>query len=486
MAPSATPSPSPTASADPTPTPFAYGLQPIGQHSGTPQLLGRIDPASLFVSPHSAYALATAACAQCHRAHSAAGSAITPQPSPESGLCFTCHDSKGSGSVFKTAAELAGVPANDPAQDAWYSHLVTSPTTHTGDATNEFGGVLNRHSTCSDCHDSHNATETAPVEGSQGWSASGSISGASSVKVTNHLGSGPTYELVQGPTTLTGTGAITGGVTGSFEYQLCFKCHSGFTQLTSHASEPAASRPSWWALDKGIELDPLNATSFHPVEARGTNQTPAMTLSLAGASTYKLWNFTATDTVRCTNCHAGPTTPPAGTTSDALLPVHASSQRGILVAPYRDRQLKPAGETYASADSALCYLCHAEAPMTDPTATTATNFAGTPGAPFAATYQSLHALHLAGIGTLSTGTAGAIDTPGAGPGNATCAECHFRLHSTALAYNLNDRGNTRLVNFAPDVIPAGGTLSWTSTGVSQGSCTLTCHGYTHKAVAYGP
>ena len=401
-------------------------------------------------------------------------------------MCFACHDSLGTGSIFKSAAELTAVPANDPARDTWYSHPVTSSSTHTSDANNEFGGVLNRHSTCSDCHDAHAATNVAPVEGAKGWSASGTIAGASSVKVTNHAGSGPTYELVQGPTSLTDTGTLGGGTPATFEYELCFKCHSGFTQLLSHSAEPAASHPSWWSLDKGIELDPLNAKSFHPVEAAGTNQTPAMTASLSGPSTYKLWTFTTTDTVRCANCHAGPTTPATGTTPDTLLPVHASSQRGILVAPYRDRELKPANEAYAAADSALCYLCHAEAPMTDPSATTATNFSGKPGAPYAATFQSLHALHLAGIAANSTGTSGDIDTPGAGQGNAVCAECHYRLHSTALAYNIGDRGNTGLVNFAPDVLPDNGTLTWTSTGVGQGSCTMTCHGYTHKAVTYGP
>ena len=464
-----------------------YGLQPSsGQQMGTAKLAGRADTSSTFVSPHGTYALATAMCVSCHRTHSSAGPTLALRPSPESGLCFTCHDDKGSGSVFKTEAELSGIPANDAANGAWYSHPVTSTSGHTSDATNEFGGKSNRHATCSDCHNSHSATDVAPAQGPDGWSASGGIADASSVKVTNHAGSGPTYRLVQGPTTLSDAGSLDGGTSAAHEYELCLKCHSGFTQLRSHSAEPAASHPSWWALDKGLELDPLNAVSFHPIEAAGTNRTPAMTASLKGESTYKLWNFSATDTVRCTNCHAGPDTPAKGTTPDQLLPVHASSQRGILLAPYRDRDLKPAKEPYAAADFALCYLCHADAPMSDPTATSATNFNGTPAAPYAATFQSLHALHLAGTATVSTGLAGDIDTPGAGQGNATCAECHFRLHSTAIAYNTGDRGNSRLVNFAPDVLPYNGTLSWTSTGVGQGGCTLVCHGYTHNAVTYTP
>ena len=49
-----------------------------------------------------------------------------------------------------------------------------------------------------------------------------------------------------------------------------------------------------------------------------------------------------------------------------------------------------------------------------------------------------------------------IDTPGHGGGNAICAECHFRTHGTALAFNASDRDNPRLVNFAPNVKPYNG------------------------------
>lgn len=409
------------------------------------------------------------------------------KPSPQSALCFTCHDLSGSGSSFKTQAEFAAVPANDPGTAAWYSHPATAANGHTSDTANEFGGVLNRHASCADCHDPHDTTATPAKLGLNGlpWSASGSIAGASSVAVTNTIGAAPSYTFVQGPSSFDATGNLVGGTKSSFEFQLCFKCHSGFTQLPSR--DPG--HPSWWALDQGVEFDPLNARSFHPIEAPGTNQTAAMAASLSGVGTYKLWDFGVGDTIRCVNCHAGPTTPTNGTTADATLAVHASPNRGILLAPYRDRMLKPTGEQYAASDFQLCYLCHIDSPFSDPSATAATNFAGTPAAPFSQTYQSLHALHSAGVGSLSTGTAGDIDTAGAGQGNSICAECHFRLHSTDQAYYSGDRSNTGLVNFAPDVLAAAGNAqpTWVSAGAGQGgSCTLTCHGYTHTAVHYGP
>ena len=75
-----------------------------------------------------------------------------------------------------------------------------------------------------------------------------------------------------------------------------------------------------------------------------------------------------------------------------------------------------------------------------------------------------------------------IDTPGDGQGNALCAECHFRLHSTTFA--VGTPSYSRLVNFAPDVLPFKGKLEWTSTSVGHGTCTLTCHGHDHDAQGY--
>jgi hypothetical protein len=191
-----------------------------------------------------------------------------------------------------------------------------------------------------------------------------------------------------------------------------------------------------------------------------------MAASLAGGS---LWQFGVGDTVRCTHCHGDPSKAGAGATtaSDARLAPHASTQRGLLIAPYRDRALKPFGEAYAAADFGLCYLCHSAEPFTDP-ASTATNF-------------GLHAQHVSGLVGRLAGDLD-IDVAGAGQGLATCAECHFRLHSTALAVNAGDRDNTRLVNFAPNVEPYNGVLDWAAG--PGGSCTLVCHGQVHDATPY--
>jgi hypothetical protein len=256
--------------------------------------------------------------------------------------------------------------------------------------------------------------------------------------------------------------------TPAYEYQLCFKCHSGATTLPSNTG----FTPSKYTLDKGVEFNPANA-SYHPVEAPGKNTTQKMIDSLNGTSPYKQWTFTTGSTIRCSNCHASsskysqPTPPAAGSS----LSSHTSKNRGILLQNYRDRVLKSKDEAYDAADFAECFLCHGEAPFANGGGAAQTNFA-------------LHQKH---VGELSgKGSGGTdIDTAGAGQGNAICAECHFRIHSTTYKDGTQTITGTRLVNFAPNVLARSGTRAWTSTGTgTTGNCTLTCHGENHSSANY--
>jgi len=294
--------------------------------------------------------------------------------------------------------------------------------------------------------------------------------------VNGAAGAAPQYTLLSGVTDAATddfpepNAAGTSAAPITLEYQLCFKCHSGFTKLLP----PIAGKPSLDALDKGIEFN-LNNPSFHPVEAPGKNETAAMTASLAGTSPSKLWDFTVGSTIRCLNCHASgstdTTTDPTLTAPGAALAPHSSSNRGILLKNYRDRVLKSTIDPYSSGDFALCYVCHAEEPfVAGGSASTKTNF-------------SEHSRHLNLLSSKGNGLT-SIDTPGDGQGNAICAECHFRTHSTTSG--VGDVGNSRLVKFAPNVLPNVGSpaITWTPGATGGGSCTLTCHGHEHAPSTY--
>ncbi len=409
-------------------------------------------------SPHVISGLASDACASCHATHDAQGPMLLQQQDPLSPMCFTCHGAAGPATSVQEDWSNPLVPANDPATSAWYSHPATTPSNHESALANEFGGVLNRHTACADCHQPHLADDSRPVNSVGGWSASGAIAGASGVAVVNGAaGTAPTYTLE---------------TTSAFEYQLCFKCHSGFTELP--AQDP--SHPSRWALDKGIELNPANV-SYHPVEAAGKNQTSAMALSLAGTSPYKLWVFETDDTVRCQNCHGASSVvdqlpEPA---VNASLDNHASANRGILVAPYKDRTLNAPRALPGAELRALLRLPRGGADggrQRRPPQRHELQLARLP-------HERHQRRQRRGSGGLD------IDVPGDGPGNATCAECHFRTHGTALAVNGQAAGHgPRELRSQRPAHARRPRASCRPRPTTMGTCTLTCHGKPHNAYGY--
>lgn len=468
----------------------AAALAPECGVPGPPDMaLQQVGPLASLMSTtpdpiHGPYSMTTGTCAGCHRMHSGKQTewlGLAAQTSTE--LCFSCHN--GTGAAPNVAVEYQGAATNNPVTRTYFQHDPTNVGTHTafyaddaGDSfpSDEFAGVLNRQSACVDCHNPHSASTTEPTETATGWTAAGSNQGASGVKVTNGAaGSAPTYELV---------GATLGPINRG--YQLCFKCHSGYTKLDNAGFE---TKPSLWWLDKGLELNPANA-SFHPIEAAGKNTTAKMALSLSGTSPYKLWDMSPTSTVRCENCHATNAvndTPGATQNPGQLSPNHVSTNAGILIRNYRGQKLntRPSSnspQNYIDGDYALCFTCHTNTPYLPVGGSTlATNF-------------RYHRLHVSGIynqGTVNKGTN--INKDGDGAGNAICAECHFRLHSTATELNAATRSQNqaldgrRLVSFSPNVQPdQNGRLEYVIGSNGTVSCYLLCHGQDHSPKTYTP
>ncbi len=409
--------------------------------------------AGTYATPHQDYTLSDDRCATCHRAHTAEGGTLTATTSnPMSTLCFACHNGTGANANVQSQYTNVSLPANNSSTSSYYLHPATTVSNHTLGGDDEFRGVLNRHSQCTDCHQPHNSSAALTTSTAAGWKVGGAIMGASGVSVANGAANAaPTYTWQRSNT---------------YEYQLCFKCHSGYTTLPSRD----ASHPSWWALDKAIELNPANA-SYHPIEAAGRNASTQMAASLSGTAPGKLWTFATTSVIRCENCHGASTL--ASPTVSSQIDNHASVNRGILLRNYRDRVLKSTTAAYAAADFALCYLCHAEAPFVDQSGNQRSD-----------SYYRYHGVHTAGIAGMGGGGT-SIDTAGAGQGNAICAECHFRIHGSSFPVGTQTIPGSHLVNFAPDVQPYNGVIRFVQrTATTAGSCTLTCHGVQHTGWQY--
>jgi len=391
-------------------------------------------------SPHIDGGVTTDSCAACHRTHSGQNDTLLASI-PQSAVCFTCHD--GSGSMYNVAAEYTdpGVPANDAATSSFYSHMSPDPSTHTSAREDEFAGVLNRHAECSDCHSPHTLTTVNAAPTASGWLASGAQSGTAGVAATAPL-------AWKDPL--------------AYEYELCLKCHSSYTQLLTYTKQSEKK------IDKAADFDPANA-SYHPVRAPGKNTTTAMDNSLAGGT---LWRYTSASTIRCVNCHSSSSLLAGAPPWDGKLAPHASRNRGLLLANYRDRGLKPAFEAYNGADFELCYLCHSSAPFSTQTQE-----------PRSDTNFRLHGLHLTNVQDPGGGPLD-IDTPGGGEGNAICAECHFQLHSTRFAPYAGNQSYSRGVNFAPNVQPFGSAANPQWSGPTSRTCALVCHGKDHNSFTY--
>jgi hypothetical protein len=446
---------------------------------------------------HGDISMQTDTCATCHRTHTATASYLRtgPDTQGQATQCFLCHNYAMMGSASAVQEEFAGATPNVPATGSYFQHPATvEDSGHTNANLQEFDRLTNplvvRHAQCTDCHNPHSPTLSAAVKGSEtaaGWKASGALQNGSGVAPVN---GGPAatpsaYGWLNTPPqgdNATDFPVPTGAL--DLEYQLCFKCHSGYTKLLPQ--DPA--HPSRWAIDKALELNPVNL-SFHPIEGPGKNTTSAMSVSLSEAGPYRLWTLGVGDTVRCSQCHASSALLPAATPrpsipADASLDSHASANRGILLANYRDRLLNVVGQQYAMNDFALCYLCHASQPFDDTYGNTRSD-----------TDFSLHGRHIAGLYTAGTCTdtdidhtvgqgSGCLTFNGAGSGNAICSECHFRTHSTVAKSPGQTGTDGSLINFAPNVRPYAGQLNWTRSAAGYGSCTLTCHGYVHNSLAY--
>ena len=107
----------------------------------------------------------------------------------------------------------------------------------------------NRHAECFDCHDPHQAQAGLHESNFRG----GPQVGIKGVSVINGVpGITPNLFTVITPIV--------------YEYQLCFKCHSAFTDLVDKPIGDIDYKPK----DKAKELNPNNP-SYHPVQALGKN-----------------------------------------------------------------------------------------------------------------------------------------------------------------------------------------------------------------------
>ena len=327
------PSPTPT----PTLTPTISPGNPLVEYPLAPtSAITPPGPTStpLTADPHVYYNATTDSCAGCHRDHTASGLVIR-QSWPEEQVCFTCHTAGGSGTNIQPAFTSYTNTATRIFKHDIYA--VNGVHSFSESAGGSFGGA-NRHVECEDCHEPHDATRGStnpPALQAEMYAASGID--------PQWADGGPpvSYSWMS---------------QAEREYQVCFKCHSGFTPLPAYQPDGwngstyvtnglfkldtsnTRQKPDY--RDLAIEFNP-NSASFHPVVAQGRNQ------SIPSGSFVNGWSQTSL--TYCSDCHNN-----ANSGAQGVGP-HGSPRLHILDQPSNyttvDNNIRPAsGE--------ICFKCH--------------------------------------------------------------------------------------------------------------------------------
>ncbi|MFN2183802.1 MAG: cytochrome c3 family protein [Anaerolineae bacterium] len=435
--PTLSPTPSPTATgsqgAESTAMPPVVRQVPLPTPTLPPPLPTDVPVAG---EPHGDYGVTTSSCAGCHRAHSAGGLALR-KTWPEETLCFSCHGAAGPGTDVEAAFAAT---ANTATRIFKHDVAATTGVHRIGEtAGSDFGGA-NRHVECEDCHDPH-----------------GSARGITAAPVLQQE-----MSQVQGVDPVWMAPGAPAGYTwlddAEREYQVCFKCHSSFTQLPTYAPDgwdgssyvadglrkltntAADQVPD--RRDMAQEFNPYNA-SFHPVVTTGRNQ------NIPAGSFVNGWSVDSM--VYCVDCHtnADPSIGGTGPHGSPLLHLLSGSDQYQTASP----------DAPSEAGGILCFSCHDAADYYSGSGTE-TNFARN--------RANLHRQH---------------------SNNGTCYLCHDthgseQLHLLNLDSSIVAGSDTY---FLPgyDGLPTNSQTFWQiSPDGSEKTCWLVCHGHDHGRSSY--
>ncbi len=229
----------------------------------------------------------------------------------EEKLCYSCHSLSGNGYKSVSGLDWYGrASMSGTSQDIYTlmsgvatGHLVANYSgKHLSSSQDETRGYLSatKHVECADCHNVHASSASRHATGALATNlVSGALQGVSGAAVTTSS------------VNWTSPTAYAQVASSTYEYQICFKCHSGFN--TSTQASGSATLITWggtgaqaWT-DAGLEFSTTNQ-SYHPVLAALPPTDPSTTWGssqLPAAGMRAPW--TRGRTMYCSDCHADST-----------------------------------------------------------------------------------------------------------------------------------------------------------------------------------
>lgn len=238
-------------------------------------------------------------CSSCHRSHSAERPEWLLRSRTEEKNCLVCHDgSLASSDIERESKKLSAHPFE---QTEWLHTPVENFT------------LMERHVTCTDCHDPHGVA--ASLVRSTAPTLPPALRGARGINVSG-----------------------TRVTPAALEYEVCFACHG----LTEQPKATLIRQDH--VTNVRLETDPANA-SYHPVVAPGKNH------DVSGFEP----GYTTASTLYCTDCHNSDTPASVG----GVRGPHGSMYEPILEREYQ--MTDPSPESFQA--YALCYKCHNRASL---------------------------------------------------------------------------------------------------------------------------
>lgn len=336
-------------------------------------------------------------CETCHTPHFAPTPELllnfTPAPPAFSCISGGCHSSEPP-PPHATATSMADIAGQ-----------VRKPSAH----SDLFGGALGGVA-CSSCHNPHQVYDR-PAEAPY---LSGMIQGVSGVDKNG----------MQIPV-------------ATFEYELCFKCHSDNNSDSPFVPRVVATNNKRFAFDPGND-------SFHPVVSSGRN------VNIPSIPSELQTSMTSTQMIYCSSCHADDNNVSKGP--------HGSDFAPILKLRYDTMDNTPENfEAYA-----LCYDCHNRTSILGDASFRKKTIPTTPSG-------GGHSGHLAN--------------------GVPCSACHdpHGISGTIAANQPDSGSHTHLINFDTRIVspmPGKTYPIFDDEGEFSGKCTLVCHGVAHDEWSY--
>lgn len=400
-------------------------------------------------------------CTSCHDPHNNQFGQFLVEDNTGSPLCLTCHEIKPwAASAHATSSQTwSGVGIN-PWPHTSYKTVAANAcenchTPHTAGGKSRLLNFANDENNCYSCHSGSVAAKNIaaefakpslhPILLSRGThdAAENPLTAPRHVTCVDchdpHASSAanPSPALVQAVVPRPLSAAIAGvtGINtgGSFvkkitsEDELCYKCHAD-----SFSKKQALVPRQFTQTNTRLQFSSGNA-SFHPIQASGRNpRVPSLILP---------WRENSR--MLCTDCH----------NNDQAQSLDKSVVRGphgSIYSPLLERQQLLTDFTPESpVHYALCYKCHSRSSLLSDQSFRAANNQGV---------DRGHRFHI-------------VDQ------QTACTTCHDP-HGVPTA--------SHLINFNKAYVTpsAAGQMTYTSTGPGSGTCTLTCHGFSHAATAY--